>query len=121
MSNATEIVESYLASFNETDPDTRRAMLATLYDEDSTYTDPHVDLCGPEQIDTFISGTQERFPGFRFRLAGDVDAHHEQMRFQWHAAPADEPNPLYVGFDVIATSNGKIRRVYGFMDAGPES
>ena len=48
----------------------------------------------------------------------DADAHHNQARFQWHAGPADAPD-RYVGFDVILAEDGRIRNVYGFMDAAP--
>jgi SnoaL-like protein len=118
MDDPKNLVERYIASFNETDGARRRQLLDTLYASDSTYTDPHVDLQGTEQIDGFISQTQERFPGFIFKLAGLVDAHHGQARFQWHAGPSDDPNQ-YVGFDVIVTDDGRIRSVYGFMDAAP--
>ena len=120
MQNPQHIVEEYLASFNETDGARRRELLDKLYTPDSTYTDPHVEVCGPEQIDTFIAMTQERFPGFTFRLAGPIDAHHHQARFQWHAGSAEDPDQ-FVGFDVIVTNGERIRSVYGFMDTAPAS
>ena len=118
MSDPNQIVERYLAAFNETEADRRRALLAQLYTNDSTYTDPHVEARGPEEMDAFIAQTQQRFPGFTFRLGGPVDAHHEQARFQWHAGPPEQPD-RYVGFDVIVTNGDRIRSVYGFMDAAP--
>jgi hypothetical protein len=120
MHDANQIVTRYLDSFNETDAGRRRELLDELYASSSTYTDPHVDLHGREQIDSFIAQTQERFPGFAFKLGGAIDAHHEQARFQWHAGPAEDPD-RYVGFDVIVTDDGRIRSVYGFMDAAPTS
>jgi hypothetical protein len=118
MDDPTQVVERYLASFNETDAARRRQLLGGLYTIDSTYTDPHVDLCGLEEIDGFVAQTQERFPGFTFTLGGTVDAHHNQARFQWHAGPDDAPD-RYVGFDVVVTDGDRIRNVYGFMDAAP--
>jgi hypothetical protein len=64
--------------------------------------------------------TQERFAGITCKLAGPIDAHHDQARFQWHAGPAEDPDQ-YVGFDVIVTEDDGIRSVYGFMDAAPAS
>jgi hypothetical protein len=118
MDDLAQVVERYLTSFNETDAARRRKLVDALYTTDGTYTDPHVDLRGPAEIDGFVAETQERFPGFRFRLGGSVDAHHSQARFQWHAGPDDAPDQ-YVGFDVIVTDDGRIRNVYGFMDAAP--
>ena len=71
----------YLETFNETDADRRRELLEALYTPDCTYTDPHTDLEGAEQIDRFIEQTRERFPGVTFALGGPVDAHHNQARF----------------------------------------
>jgi hypothetical protein len=119
MPDMTELAERYIATFNETDAARRRQLLAELYTPDATYTDPHVELRGTEQLEAFIASTQERFPGWRFRLAGDVDAHHEQSRFQWHVGPAGSSEPQYVGFDVLVTDGGRVRSVYGFLDDEP--
>jgi hypothetical protein len=118
MQDAQSLVTRYLKAFNETDAERRRELLEVLYTPDCRYTDPHVDLQGAEQIDGFIKQTQERFPGFTFTLGGTIDAHHDQARFQWRAGPADAPD-TYVGFDVIVAEDGRIRNVYGFMDAAP--
>jgi hypothetical protein len=118
MQDPHALVSQYLDAFNETDADRRRALLEALYAPDCTYTDPHVELRGTEQIDGFIAQTQERFSGFTFTLGGPIDAHHNQARFQWHAGPVETPDS-YVGFDVIIAEDGRIRNVYGFMDAGP--
>ncbi len=119
MDNPKAIVERYLDSFNETDARRRRELLETLYEGDFfTYTDPHVHVRGAQEMDAFISQTQERFPGFTFKLGSDVDAHHDQARFQWHAGPPEQPD-MFIGFDVIVAENGRIRNVYGFTDAAP--
>ena len=118
MEDASQVVERYIATFNETDGDRRRELIDALYAADGTYTDPNVDLRGPAQIDGFVATTQQQFPGYTFALGSSIDAHHGQARFQWHGGPADEPD-RYVGFDVIVTDDGRIRSVYGFMDKVP--
>lgn len=62
MAASQEIVQRYIDSFNETDATRRGELLHNLYTSDSTYTDPHVDLCGASEIDGFIAQTQERSP-----------------------------------------------------------
>jgi SnoaL-like protein len=118
MDHADQLVARYLAAFNETNADARSVLLNSLYSGESTYTDPHVHVQGPHEIGAFIEQTQARFPGYTFRLGGVVDAHHDQARFQWHAGPVEEPD-RFVGFDVIVADDGRIRSVYGFMDAAP--
>ena len=120
MQNAPTLVTQHLQAFNETDAGRRRELVDALYTADCTYTDPHVDLRGADEIDGFIAQTQARFPGFTFKLGGGIDAHHNQARFEWHAGPDDMPN-AYVGFDVIVTEAGRIRSVYGFADAPPNA
>ncbi len=117
MTDASNIVSRYLDSFNETDPGRRESLLQSLFTADCTYTDPHVDVTGPAQLAEFIAQTQQRFPGYTFALHGDIDAHHDQARFQWQAGPEEEP-ARYLGFDVIVAADGRIRRVYGFADGG---
>jgi len=121
MSDFKDIAHRYIATFNETSADQRRSQLEGLYTQDGGYTDPHVEVIGPEQIDEFIASTQERFPGYVFSLGGPVDGHHNQARFQWHATAPGEADPAYVGFDVIVTDNGRVRQVYGFLDRTPAS
>jgi SnoaL-like domain len=115
-----DLVERYISAFNENDNSRRSQLLDELYTGESTYTDPHVSLRGPEAIGAFIAQTQQRFPGVTFSLRGPVDAHHNQARFQWQAGPAEQPDQ-FVGFDVIVTSDGRIRNVYGFTDIGPSA
>ena len=118
MQDAQTLVIRYLESFNEPDADRRQEMLKALYTPDCTYTDPHVDLQGPEQIEAFIEQTHERFPNVTFTLNKPINTHHNQTRFQWHAGPADAPD-AFIGFDVIVAEDGRIQNVYGFMDAAP--
>ncbi|QSQ17502.1 nuclear transport factor 2 family protein [Myxococcus landrumensis] len=118
--NAIEaIVQRYLATFNETDEARRGAALRELYTEDCAYTDPLVAATGTEAISGFIGGIQKQYPGLVFTLAGPVDAHHDQARFTWHAGMPGGDKPLVMGFDVVALSNGRIRQVFGFLNAVP--
>ncbi|NED94802.1 DUF1330 domain-containing protein [Phytoactinopolyspora alkaliphila] len=55
----------------------------------------------------------------RFRLLGDVDAHHGQARFRWALAPVDS-EPVVIGFDVVTVNDdGLITTVLGFLDRAP--
>lgn len=120
MTDIDTLVRRYLDTFNDTDEKRRRATLEQVWSEKCAYVDPHVAIEGREQIDAFIASVQQRFPGVEFRLASTVDAHHDQARFTWHAGPPGG-KPLAVGFDVIVLENGRIGRVYGFLDAAPKA
>ena len=114
-----EIVERYLAAWNETDAERRRGLVDELWAEDGSYTDPLADARGRAEIDGLIGAVQQQFPGFVFTLGGPVDAHHEQARFTWHLGPSDA-EPVVTGFDVaVLNGGGQIRSVYGFLDKVP--
>ncbi len=83
MRTATELAESYIAVWNQTDPVARRRAVDELWSEDARYVDPLAVAQGREQIDATIAAVQTQFPHFTFRLAGPVDAHHDQARFTW--------------------------------------
>jgi hypothetical protein len=114
-----EIIEKYIATWNETDPAERRALIEELYAGDATYTDPLADLRGYAEIDAGVAGAQQMFSGMAFTLAGAVDANHNQARFTWHLGPAGE-EPVVIGFDVaVANAEGKLTSVHGFLDKVP--
>ena len=114
-----EIVEKYLAAWNETDPAKRRALVDEVWAEDGSYTDPLADVRGRAEIDGLIGAVQAQFPGFVFTLGGTVDAHHEQARFSWHLGPAGAADPVVIGFDVAVLDGDRIGSVYGFLDKVP--
>jgi hypothetical protein len=120
MSTFDELAERYIAAWNETDPDARSAAVATLYAEDARYVDPLVDAEGPEAIAATIAAVQDQFPGFVFRLAGPVDAHHDQARFSWELGPDGAAEAPIAGFDVaVRDGHGRLRSVFGFLDRVP--
>jgi len=115
-----EIVEKYLAAWNETDPAKRRALVDEVWAADGSYTDPLADVRGRAEIDGLIGAVQQQFPGFVFTLGGTVDAHHDQARFTWHLGPAGAAEAPVVGFDVaVLDGAGQIGSVYGFLDKVP--
>lgn len=116
---AEEIVVRYLDAWNLSDETHRRVALANLCSDDCRYTDPLADATGPAGLDAVIAGARAQLPGFRFSLAGKVDAHHDQARFSWHAMPPGASEPIVVGTDVLVLKDGRICTVLGFLDKVP--
>jgi hypothetical protein len=114
-----DIVERYLATWNETDPAARRKLIDELWAEDASYVDPMAEAHGRNAIDATIAAVQGQFPGLVFTPAGPVDAHHRQARFTWGLGPAGA-EPIVVGFDVAVTDeDGRLVTVLGFLDKVP--
>jgi hypothetical protein len=121
MTATPDLAGRYLAAWNETDPAARGAALAALFADDVRYTDPLVTAEGRDALDATIGAVQQQFPGFVFRLAGPVDAHHDQLRFTWELGPAGQEAPV-AGFDVaVLDGDGRIRTVLGFLDRVPSA
>lgn len=117
------LAQRYIDVWNETDPARRTAAVEQLFSPAARYVDPMVAADGPAAIAATIAAVQAQFPGFVFRLAGPVDAHHDQARFGWElvpaGAPADSEAPV-VGFDVAVTDGaGRLETVLGFLDRVP--
>lgn len=119
MTTYDELARHYIDTWNESDPEARRAAVERLYTEDARYVDPLAQADGRDAIAAMIGAVQEQFPDFVFRLAGPVDGHHDQVRFGWELGPAGADAPV-VGFDVAVTDgDGRIRAVLGFLDKVP--
>jgi hypothetical protein len=121
MSDFTELAEQYIAAWNETDPSARRTLISEIWSEDGRYIDPLAQVAGRDQIDAVIAAAQAQFAGLTFRLAGPVDAHHDQARFTWELGP-DGAEAVVVGFDVAQRdADGRLALVLGFLDKVPSA
>jgi hypothetical protein len=119
MSDLVDLVDRYIAVWNEKDSARRRAAIDELWAEDASYVDPLVVAKGRDAIDATIASVQQQFPDFRFRLAGSPDAHHNLVRFTWELGQ-EGAEAVVVGFDVaVATDDGRLRDVHGFLDRVP--
>jgi hypothetical protein len=120
MSNANEIVVSYIAAWNETNAQRRRELVTKTWTDGGIYVDAHRRGDGHAGIDAMIEQAQRQFPGYRVRLVSKIEAHNGYIRFSW-AAGGTEQAPLYLGGTDFAVSagDGRLQSVTGFVDAAP--
>jgi hypothetical protein len=116
--DATGIAHRYIALWNETDAERRRQMLESGWSADARYVDPVMQARGHAEIDTLVDAVHQRFPGFRFALAGAADAHGDNLRFSWTLGPSDAAD-LIEGTDFAQVDGGKLQSVTGFLDKVP--
>lgn len=115
-----QVIDQYIATWNETDPGTRRALIERTWMADGIYLDPLMSGEGHDGIDAMIAGVQAQFPGFRFRRTGELDAHHDRVRFSWELGPEDGP-ALAGGVDFGVVSAGRLQSITGFLDFAPDA
>ena len=116
--NTTDLVDRYLASWNETDARGRRELLATVWTQNASYVDPMMQSDGIDGIDAMIAAVQARFPAHRFSRLGAVDAHNDRLRFAWELTP-DGGEPIAAGTDFAVLADGRLQSVTGFLDRVP--
>lgn len=116
MSDVTDLIERYIAVWNETDVEQRRQLITQTWTEDAIYLDPVMKGEGHTGINEMISGVQARFAGHRFRRTGDIDSHHDRVRFTWELAPEDG-DPVVGGTDFgVVAADGRLQAITGFFD-----
>src|SRR3712207_1329081 len=79
-----ELIERYIACWNEGDATRRRDLVAATFTEATAYCDPMMQGQGHDGIAALIAAAQQHFPGLRFSRRGVADAHHDRLRFAWN-------------------------------------
>lgn len=119
MNNLTDLIDRYIAAWNETDPDRRRQLIAETYTDDAVYVDPLLTGNGRAGIDAMIAGFQASYPDHAFRRSSQVESHHDRVRFTWELAPGDGET-IVAGTDVAVISPDiRLQSVTGFIDQAP--
>jgi hypothetical protein len=117
MADVTTVVDAYIAMWNETDAEARRAIVAQAFGDDGTYLDPLMAGEGPDGIDAMVAGAQAQFPGQRFELTAGPDQHHDRVRFAWRMVGEDGGAEVARGVDFATLADdGRLRSVTGFLE-----
>jgi hypothetical protein len=116
MKNSIEtLVDSHLAAYCESDPETRMAVFARIWNKSGRLVDPPLESCGYQGMSEQAAALLQQFPGHKFVRTTDVDHHHEFARYGWvlrNAAGAD----ALEGVDFLALDvDGRIMNVVGFF------
>jgi hypothetical protein len=109
------LITRYCDAWGEPDPEQRQQLLAQVWAEQGTYTDPAVHLSGRQALGDYIGKILRRYPGARIVRTSAVDTHHGLLRFTWRLALLDGQT-LTEGIDFGELSGeGKLSRIAGFF------
>jgi hypothetical protein len=112
-----EIVEAYMAAWNETDETKRRDLIDASWNEAGTYTDPVADVAGREALAGIIAQFQTQMPGASIDLTTGIDQHHDRIRFGWKLVGAPQE---IEGIDVgVVAADGRLASITGFWGVNP--
>ena len=115
MTDVTELVDDYIAMWNETDAKQRRDLIARIWTATGSYVDPVGHGENPDAIDALVAGVQARYPDHRFVRTSDVDGHNDRIRFGWELTPSDGPS-IVKGIDFGVVAGGRLQSITGFFD-----
>jgi SnoaL-like protein len=118
MTDVNRIARNYIDLWNERTPSRRREILNANWMTDATYVDPLMSGDGHDGVDALISGVQQRFPDFRFKLIGEPNGFGDHVRFSWGLGPDGADSPIK-GTDFALLREGRIRSITGFLDQVP--
>ena len=119
MTDHTTIARHYIELWNERTASRRREMLATNWTSDAKYIDPLMAGDGHDGVDALISGVQQKFPDFKFKLIGEPNGFGDHVRFSWGLGPEGVDSPIK-GTDFAVLKDGRIRSITGFLDQVPQ-
>src|ERR1700691_4161480 len=114
-----DLIDRYLACWNETDSTARRDLITNTWADDASYIDPLVDAHGHDAIDAAIAATQGQFPGHVFALAGPVDVHHDVAPLSWGLRREEDERVVIASVVASVGTDGRLARVVGFLDKVP--
>jgi SnoaL-like domain len=117
MPEITEIIDTYIAAWNETDDARRLELVTRAWAPDATYVDPLMSGEGHKGIDAMIAAAQQQFPQHRFELSFGPDAHNGNVRFAWQLYGPDGGEPVAAGADFGSLAgDGRLQAVTGFLE-----
>jgi hypothetical protein len=115
VSDIATLVDRYIATWNEREPDRRRELVSDTFAADASYVDAHRSGDGREGIDAMIAAAQDQFPGHRIELIFGPDAHNDRVRFAWQLLGPHGPVGGGTDFATVAP-DGRLASVTGFSD-----
>lgn len=119
MATTKDMVQAYMAAWNEADEAKRRKLLDAAWADDATYTDPMSHAAGREALVDLVSQFQKQMAGSSIAQTSGIDEHHGRMRFAWKMTGKDGSTRME-GIDVgQLAEDGRIQSIVGFFGPPP--
>ncbi|MFC5473789.1 nuclear transport factor 2 family protein [Paraherbaspirillum soli] len=119
MSHLINLIDRYIAVWNETDAGRRAELIAATWADNASYLDPMMQGDGHAGIAAMVAGVHQQFPGHRFYRTSDVESHHDRIRFRWELRPEQGP-ALVTGTDFgTLAGDERLQSITGFFDTMP--
>lgn len=116
-----DLIDRYCTVWSDPSLQRRAELLAEVWAEGATYTDPTVHAATQAELLGHIDKVLARRPGACVVRTSSIDLHHGIARFSWHVVQADG-TVLPDGLDIAELSQDgrRIARIIGFFGPLPE-
>lgn len=113
--NLDRVVDTYFAMWNEPDRAARLEVIAEAWTPECHYVDPVADVTGYDGLADMVDGVRAQFEGATLNRTGDIDAHHNVLRFPWSMTGTDGA-VIVAGVDVcVLADDGRLQALAGFF------
>lgn len=112
-----QLVDRYMAAWNEKDPEIRHELVTGLWAEDARYYNRVFVCTGRDQIEYAIGRSHDEYygKGFTFKSQNNAYGHHNGVKFNWVMASAATGEVDMFGQDfVLLDDQGRIVVDYQF-------
>jgi nuclear transport factor 2 (NTF2) superfamily protein len=123
MASIDEMIRSYVASWNDSDPLKRDRAIETTWSPDGIYRNTTAEFEGYDGIARAVTAAHDAFVanGFVFTLA-NVDTNHDAVRYRWEMLPASGGEPDSIGTHVaVLGTDGRLVSDHQFIDKAPST
>ena len=114
-----DLVERYVAVWNEPDAQARRAQIASLWADDGEHCTPSLHVRGHAALEQRVIGAWQKWvrdANHCFRSCRNADSHHGGVKFHWEMiTPEGEVSSLGFEFLVLG-ADGRIAADYLFIE-----
>jgi hypothetical protein len=115
-----ELVERYVAIWNDPDPAARKAAIPHLWIENGANFTSSIEARGYPALEARIAGAHDRYVAtgeHRFRSSGEVQAHHGAARLRWEMVRTDSGEVAASGCEfLVLADDGRIDTDYQFPE-----
>ena len=112
------LVDRYIAVWHEPDAERRRKRIAELWVEDGVQFTRSREIRGYKALEERVEAAHEEFVktgGFVFRQSGDVEGHHNALKFNWEMVPTGGGEVAATGtIFLLLSDDGRICFDYQF-------
>lgn len=120
MTDLNDLVDRYVAVWNEPDPQARRQRVAELWTPDGSHFTQTREFHGYPALEERVAEAYGQFVAggaYRFSSRHNSVGHHDAVKFNWAMVSTANDETVAIGFDVLLLDEqGLIRADYQFND-----